>query len=132
MSQETVAIVKQALDAFARRDVNALRGLHRPDLELDWSRSVGLLAGVYRGFDAALRFYESFYLAFEMCIIQPDHFIDAAEFVAVPNVAHMRGRDGIEVAARSTLAFELRDGEIIRICLYQETDEALKAVGFDA
>jgi len=131
MSQENVEIVKQSLDAFARRDVKALRAFNDPDLELDWSRSVGLLAGIYRSFDAALRFYESFYETFEMCIVEPDRVMDIGEFVAVSNVAHMRGRDGIEVSARSTLVFELRDAKIIRLCLYQETDEALKAVGLE-
>ena len=129
MSQENVEIVQQSLDAFARRDIDALRALNDPDLELDWSRSVGFLAGIYRGLDAALRFYKGFYEAFEMDIVQPDRFIDTGEFVAVPNVARFRGRDGIEVSARSTLVYELRDGKVIRTCMYQETEEALKAVG---
>jgi ketosteroid isomerase-like protein len=131
MSQENVEVVKESLDAFARRDINAMRALNDPGLELDWSRSVGLLAGVYRGFDAALRFYQGFYQVFEMDIIEPDRFIDTGEFVVVPNVSYLRGRDGIEVSARSTLVFELRDGTIIRICLYPETDEALRAVGLE-
>ena len=131
MSQENVEVVKQSLDAFARRDINAMRALNDPDMELDWSRSVGPFAGVYRGFDAAVRFYEGYYQVFEMDIIQPDRFIDTGESVVVPNVWYLRGRDGIEVSARSTFVFELRDGKIIRICLYQETEEALKAVGLE-
>jgi ketosteroid isomerase-like protein len=131
MSQENVEVVKQSLDAFARRDIAAMRALNEADLELDWSRSVGLLAGVYRGFDEALRFYEGFYQVFEMDIIEPDRFMVTGDSVVVPNVSYMRGRDGIEVSARSTLVFELREGKIIRICLYQETDEALKAVGLE-
>jgi ketosteroid isomerase-like protein len=131
ISPENVEIVKQSLDAFARRDIDAMRALNDPDMEVDWSRSGGFFAGVYRGIEAALRFYEGFYQVFEMDIIQPDRFIDTGEFVAVPNVSHLRGRDGIEVSARSTLVFELRGGKIIRICLYQETAEALKAVGLE-
>ena len=131
MSRENVEIVEQSLDAFARRDINTLRALNHRDLELDWSRSAGFLAGVYRGFDAALRFYEGFYRAFEMDIVEADRFIDVGECVLVPNVARFRGRDGIEVSARSTLVFELRDGTIVRICMYQETEQALKAVGLE-
>jgi ketosteroid isomerase-like protein len=131
MSQENVEVVRRSLDAYVRRDINTLRALNDPDLELDWSRSVGWLAGVYRGFDAALRFYEGFYQAFQWVDVEPDRFIDTRDFVAVPNEAHMLGRDSIEVSARSTLVFEVRDGKIIRICLYQETEEALKAVGLE-
>ena len=39
------------------------------------------------------------------------------------------GRDGIEVLAESTLVYTVRNRKIARICLDQETDEALKAVG---
>jgi ketosteroid isomerase-like protein len=128
VSEENVEVVRQSLDAFSRRDVNALRGVNDPDLELDWSRSVGWLAGVYLGFDAALRFYEGYFQAFQQVVIKPDRFIDIGEFVVVPNVAHQLGRDGIEVSARSTPVFQVRDGKIIRICLYQETEDALNAL----
>jgi ketosteroid isomerase-like protein len=129
MSQENVDVVRQSLDAYGRRDIEALRALNHPDLELDWSASRGFQAGVYRGFDDALRFYTEYYDAFEETVIEPERFIDAGEVVVVPNIAHQRGRDGIEVSARSTMAFTVRNRKIIRLCLYQETAEALKAVG---
>ena len=122
-------IVRQSLDAYSRRDIDALRTLNHPDLELDWSASVGSLAGVYRGLDGALRFYAEYYETFESTVIKPDRFIETGDLVVVPNVAHQRGRDGIEVSARSTLVFAVHNRLITRICLYQDEDEALKAVG---
>jgi ketosteroid isomerase-like protein len=129
MSQENVEVVRRSLEAFTRRDVEALRSLNDPGMELDWSESKGWLAGIYRGFDEALRFYEGYFQAFEATVIEPDHFIEAGESVVVPNVAHQRGRDGIEVSARGTFVFTLRDHKIIRIRLYQETDDALADLG---
>jgi ketosteroid isomerase-like protein len=129
MSQENVDVVRQTLDAYSRRDIEALRALNHPDLELDWSASRGSLAAVYRGLDEAFRFYAEYYGTFEETVIKPDRFIDVGDFVVVPNVVHQRGRDGIEVSARSTLVFTVHDGQVTRVCLYQETDEALKAVG---
>ena len=131
MSQENVEIVRRSLEAFARRDVEALRSLNDPGMELDWSESKGWLAGIYRGFDEALRFYEGYFQAFEATVIEPDRFIETGESVVVPNVVQQRGRDGIEVSARGTFVFTLRDHRIIRIRLYQETDDALKAVGLE-
>jgi ketosteroid isomerase-like protein len=131
MSQENVDVVRRSLEAFTSRDVEALRSLNDPRMELDWSESKGWLAGVYRGFDEALRFYEGYFQAFEATVIEPDQFIEAGESIVVPNIAHQRGRDGIEVSARGTLVFTLRDHKIIRIRLYQETDDALKAVGLE-
>jgi ketosteroid isomerase-like protein len=129
MSLENVKIVKQVFDAYNRRDLPGMEALHDSDVELDWSASRGFVAGVYRGFGEFLRFWTAYFAAFEEIAAEPERFIDAGESVIVPNVVHMRGRDGIEVTARSTLVFTLRDGKVTRICLYQERDEALKAVG---
>ena len=129
MSQENVEVVRQALDAYTRRDVEALRALAGPDVELDWSASRGWLAGVYSGIDETLRFYEGYFEAFEEIVIEPDRFIEAGDSVVVPNIARQRGRDGVEVSARSTLVFTVGSRRIIRICLYQETEDALEAVG---
>lgn len=129
MSRQNVELVEQALDAYHRRDIEAMRALNHPDMELDWSASRGFQAGVYRGFDEALRFYREYFEVFHEITFESLSFIEARDSVVVPNVAHQRGRDGIEVTARSTLVFTVRDHRIARICLYQETAQALKAVG---
>ena len=56
-------------------------------------------------------------------------FIEAGEHVVVPCTFHARGRDGIELQARVTWTFTIRDGAVERICLYQERQEALEAAG---
>ncbi|HWX87605.1 MAG TPA: nuclear transport factor 2 family protein [Solirubrobacteraceae bacterium] len=132
MSHKNVKLVRKALDAYTRRDVETLRTVADPDMELDWSASRGWLADVYRGIDQALRFYEGYFEAFDFIEIKPDRFIVAGDSVVVPNVAHQRGRDGIEVSARSTLVFTVRNRKLIRICLYQEMEQALEAVGLTA
>jgi ketosteroid isomerase-like protein len=129
MSQENVEVVRQALDAYTRRDVEALRAVADPYVELDWSASRGWLAGVYSGIDETLRFYAGYFEAFDEIVIEPDRFIEAGDSVVVPNVARQRGRDGVEVSARSTLVFTVGSRRITRICLYQETKQALEAVG---
>jgi ketosteroid isomerase-like protein len=131
VSRENVEIVRRALDAYGRRDVDALRTLHHPDFELDWSASRGPLVGVYRGIEEAFRYWDEYYEAFEETIVKPDRFVGTGDFVVVPNVAYQRGRDGIEVTARSTLVYEVHNRQITRLCLYQDEDEALKAVGLE-
>jgi ketosteroid isomerase-like protein len=132
MSQENVELVRRCLDAFSRRDVKTLRELNDPDLELDWSASRGALAGVYRGFEEALQnFYGEWYATFDMTVIEPERFIQSNDSIVVPNVARMRGRDGIEVSARSAFVYSVRGGKVTRVCLYQDTEEALNAVGLE-
>jgi ketosteroid isomerase-like protein len=129
MSQENVEVARQSLEAFSRRDVETMRTLNHTNMELDWAASAGVEATVYRGFAAALRFYTGYFEAFEEIVFDEMSFIDAGESIVVPNLSRSRGRDGIEVFARSTIVFTVRDGKITRVCLYQETAEALAAVG---
>jgi ketosteroid isomerase-like protein len=129
MSQENVEVVRAAIDAYNRRDFEAMRALNHPDVELDWSASRGLAAGVYRGEENVFGLYRDYFGTFEEVVIEPDRFIEAGDSVVVPNSAQVRGRDGIKTVARSALVFELRGGRLTRICLYQETREALEAAG---
>ena len=129
MSQENVEIVQRSIAAYNRRDFEALRELSHPELEVDWSASRGLEAGVYRGLEEVLRFYQGFLDTFEQVDVEPNRFIKSADSVVVPNTAYVRGRDGIETVARSAFIFEVRGGLVARICLYQEMHEALEAAG---
>jgi ketosteroid isomerase-like protein len=131
MSQENVEVVRESLEAFSRRDIEALRRVTAADVELDWSASRGWLAGVYRGFDEVMRFYEGYYEAFEETVVEAESYIPTGDLVVVPNVAHQRGRDGIEVTARAAFVFTVRGGKLAKLDLYQETPEALKAVGLE-
>jgi ketosteroid isomerase-like protein len=131
MSKENVEIVQRSIDAYNRRDFEGLRKVSDPELEVDWSESRGLQVGVYRGLEAVLDFYRTFLDTFERVEIRPDRFIESGDSIVVPNTAHIAGRDGIETVARSTLVFELRGSLITHICLYQETHEALEAVGLE-
>ena len=56
-------------------------------------------------------------------------FTEAGSEVVVPNTAHLRGREGIEVIARSTFVFTVENGQITRLRMFQERAEALEAAG---
>jgi uncharacterized protein len=128
MAQENVEVARQSIAAYNRRDFEAIRALNHPDVELDWSASRGLEAGICRG-EEVMRFFANFFDMFPEINIEPERFIEAGDSVVVPNSGHIRGRGGIETSARSALVLEVRGGQIARICLYQETHEALVAVG---
>ena len=129
MSQDNVETVQRGIAAYNQRDMDAVRAVSHADVELDWSASRGLEAGVYRGLDEVVSFYENFLGTFEEVRIEPDRFIESGDSVVVPNVARVRGRDGVKTVARSAFVFDVRDGLIARIRLYQEIHEALESVG---
>jgi ketosteroid isomerase-like protein len=129
VSKKNVDLVRRSIEAYNRRDFETMEALNDPDMELDWTASRGFQAGVYRGWEEVMGFYRNFLGTFEKVELEPERFIETGDLVVVPNSAQIRGRDGIETAAHSALVFELRGGRIARICLYQETKQALKAAG---
>ncbi|MFL5891606.1 MAG: nuclear transport factor 2 family protein [Solirubrobacterales bacterium] len=128
MSQENVEIVRAAYDAYNRRDLDAALKDAAPEFELDWTRAVGPQKGVYRA-DESRAFLVDFLEAFESTWVEPDDFIEAEGQVVVPQTGYIRGRDGIEATARVALVWTIRDGAIVRICLYQQKRDALEAAG---
>src|SRR5262249_10140046 len=112
-------------------DIAALTALNHPDIEVDWSASHGWLADVYHGNDACMELVKEFLQAFEKLLIEAESYIPVGDAVVVPNIAYQRGRDGIEVTARSTFVFTLEERKVTKIRLYQGTAEALKAVGME-
>ena len=127
MSQDNVEVVRRAIGAYNRRDFEAMRVLSEPDTEIDWSESRGPDAGVYRGFDECIAFYQQWFDAFETIDIEAERFIERGDTVVVPNVARLVGRDGVETSARSALVFQLRNGLLARVRMYQDTSAALES-----
>jgi ketosteroid isomerase-like protein len=128
MSQENVEMVRAALDAYNRGDLEAALKDAVPEFELDWMRAVGPQRGVYK-LDQTRAFLLDFLEVFESTRVVPDEFIEAGDQVVVPQTGYIRGRDGIEATARITLVWTFRDGAIVRICLYQQKQAALEAAG---
>ena len=128
MSQENVEIVRAAIDAYNQGGWEAALKDAAPDFELDWSRAIGPFRGVY-GREQVRRLGAEFAENFESARIEPHEAVEAGEHVVVPWTLHLVGRDGIEVQARVTWTWTIRDGAIERACMYQERQEALEAAG---
>jgi ketosteroid isomerase-like protein len=129
MSEGNVEIVRRGVQAFNRRDLTQALALWSSDAEIDWSRSAGPLKGVYRGHAGLETFWDEFWSTFEAVELETHGFMQAGADVVVPNTAHLRGREGIEVVARSTFVYTVESGQITRLRMFQERAEALEAAG---
>jgi ketosteroid isomerase-like protein len=130
MSQgQNVELVRAMIDAFNRQDLASGIAIAHPAGEIDWTRSLGPLKGVYRGHDGLREFWGAWWSVFEEVRIEPDEFIQTGDDVVVPNISHVRGRDGVRAAARSAHVYAVRDGKVWRLRLHQTREEALEAVG---
>jgi ketosteroid isomerase-like protein len=129
MSQENVEIVRRQLEAWNRRDLTTWLAMFRSDAEIDWSRARAPFKGVYRGHGELEAFWDEFWSTFEEVQLETYGVTEVGSEVVVPNTAHLRGRQGIEVVARSTFVFTVEHGLITRLRLFQERAEALEAAG---
>jgi ketosteroid isomerase-like protein len=128
MSEDNVELVRAAVDAFNRGDLEWLLEHIDDDFQFDWTRSRGPLAAVYRGPDGLTEFLREQWETFETFVMKPSEFIDRGRHVVVPNTVHAQGRNGIEVSAEANQVFTLEpDGRVSRVTMYQQLDEALAA-----
>ena len=131
MSHENVALVRRGFASANAGDWESFFRDVAPNWELDWSRTRGPeVPGVYRGEEAQRRLID-FVESWQSWRTEPHEFIEVGEHVIVPTTEYYVGRDGIEVQARNTWTWTIRDGMIVRACIYQDKQEALKALGLE-
>ena len=128
MSQENVEIIRAAIDALNKGDLDAWLKEAAPDYELDFSRAVGPVHGVFK-LDQIRALLDDFFGQWEAVRFEADELIDAGEHVVVTLATSSRGRDGIEVTARTTWVWTFREGKVPRMGYYQDKPEALEAAG---
>ena len=130
MAHENVEIVRESWAAFNRGDVDAAFKDFTPEFECDMSRAVGVNVDQdsydLKQFRRLLSQYAGSWESFRL---GPDEFLDAGDQVVVPFTNRARGRGGIELQGRGTFVWTIRDGAIVRACLYQDRAEALEAAG---
>lgn len=130
MSTENHEIVRRAIDAYNRRDLDAMLREWAPDAVVDWSNSRGVEARVYRGDEEIRIFAERFFETFgegQVEIVELDEIEPGV--LIVDNLTRFRGREGIEVEARAAFLITVRGGVQTSLTLYQSKAEALAAAG---
>jgi len=130
MSQEGVEIVLRVMRRFADQDLDAALGDVDAEATLDWSNSDALDSGVYTGRAAWRAFMR------ERDAALGERRVDTVILAATTDTVVLAGRireqgrvSGVAVETRGATVWTLRDGKVIRLKIYQSTDEALKAVG---
>jgi uncharacterized protein len=126
VGDESVQVVRELIDAWNRRDLEAaLERLH-PECELRPVESIGTV----HGHDEFAVGFEQWFEAFEEFEANPQDFIVDGDRVLVPVTQRGRGKgSGVEVSQRFHQLFEVRDGLVVRFEEFADSGEALRAFG---
>jgi len=131
MAQENVEIVRQAVEAFNRRDFDGMfASVARPDFEYTASGLIPGEQGVYRGLREFSRLSERVFGEFDDLHAEIDDLIDAGDRVLLGLTTRGRGRkSGAETSWRYYQVWTIRDGRVLRGQGFLDRDEALQAAG---
>ena len=130
MPQDNVEIIRELYEALSESDLDRIFACLHPEIEVDLSRRL-LDPATFRGHEGGRDLLHQQRQVWSSERIEPEAYIAASEsVVVVPThfVATGRGSE-IDVSARATYVWELRDGLVVRVTMYQSKAEAFEAVG---
>ena len=131
MSEQNLEIVRASWDAWTRGDMDALFEFYDPEVEWDMSHSYVPDMGVFHGHEGIREFFREWRAFFAEYWAEPEEFIDAGEHVIVRVRQGGRGRSstvGVEMPVYWQL-YRLRDGRAVRVEIYRDEEQALRAAG---
>ena len=132
MSQENMEVVRKVWRAYERGDIEEFLALCDPAVVWDQRHYVsGEFDPVYYGRDGIKRFLEEWYEFFESYYAHGEEFIDAGEAVLMRVRQGGRGKhSGATVESPPYWRISrVRNALVVRIEIYREKNEALKAIG---
>jgi uncharacterized protein len=126
VADDSVQVVRELIDAWNRRDLEAALARLHPECELRPVESIGAV----RGHDEFAAGFEGWFEAFEEFEADPQEFIADGDRVLVPVTQRARGKgSGVEVEQRFHQLFEVRDGLVVRFEEFADEGEARRAFG---
>ena len=130
MSEENERTILALLAALNRGDWDTALSYATPHFKYDTTRDLNETRGLYETPEEVKRALERFYEPWESWHNEVTEFTHVDETLVVTRLTgHLRGRDGIEVTARTSAVWRFRDGRISEFVHYREEDDARKAVG---
>ena len=129
MSQENVETLNALIDAFTRRDSEALQALLAPDAQIVPIRAA-LEDVVHSGPNAAAQWLAGLDESWEGLRADVRDYRDAGDRVVALGRIYGRGRaSGADIDVAAASVAEFREGLVTRLRMYTSPREALEAAG---
>jgi ketosteroid isomerase-like protein len=131
MSQENVAVVERAWEAFSRGDLDAFFADVADDVEFEEDPTFPE-AGVFRGREQVTAYIRAFQEQMRDHRFEVEDVRDLGDRVLALVHETARGAtSGIDVDQRAAFLYEFRAGLIVRVRAYLDRAEGLEAVGLE-
>lgn len=130
MSEQNVELVRRALEAYERGEMEAMLALVDPDLE--WRSAIvgGAEGKVYRGPEGLRRWNADFREIFDAIRNEWTELRDLGDRVLAIGRVRARGREsGLEIDSPMGWVITVRDGRIVKGEGFLDPAEALEAAG---
>ena len=130
MSQKTLELARQAMDALSQRDLPRLLALIDPEIE--WYSFFAELTeeGVYRGHDGTRRYLSDLDDAWEIVRADVDDGLALGDLALLVGRIHYRGRgSGAETESPVGWVLKFRSGKLLHFRAFREPQQALETVG---
>jgi ketosteroid isomerase-like protein len=135
MSEENVELVRQAYEAWNRRDFGSALANSDPDVEWTFTEEArgAAFESVYRGPDGVREFWDTFIEPWEEVNVEIEEIRDAGDSVLALVVFHARARDGLEIDQPFVHVITFRRSQVIRFEAFAERElqQALEAAGLE-
>jgi ketosteroid isomerase-like protein len=127
MSQANVEVVRRALAALDRRDLEAYLEVASPQIELITPASP--LQGPITGHEGIRKFFREIWSFSETSEFQVEEIRAVEERVLAFFAIKATARDGIQISSRPAGVYDLEHGKIRCARIFADRGEALEAVG---
>jgi ketosteroid isomerase-like protein len=115
VSEENIAVVRRAYEAFTSRDVDAMAAIADPDIEFLPPHTAGQAreGQPYRGHEGLRLYLEDVARLWGEMQVIPQEFEATDDSVIVHGRVYARGKDGLLVDSPMRWDWKLRDGKIV-------------------
>jgi ketosteroid isomerase-like protein len=129
VSESNVELARQAFEAFAERNAEALLALMHEDVEfLPMTANLTTGGAPYVGHEGITRYLEDVALVWSELRVHPSDFRDLGDSVVALGRIRARG-EGMIIDRPTGWLWRVRDGKIVWGRVYPSQEEALEAAG---
>lgn len=126
MSAANVELVKAAVEAFNRRDVEWMSGHCASDFEWHPAIAGGVTGKPYRGQDGLRTFSEELVEVWEEFRLEPEEVRDLGDHILVLAQVRAKGKAGVVFEQSLDAVWKVRDGQLVKGRSFLSRDEALR------